>query len=170
MRPTPGDPGGAGGPRARASPRPGLRTLRAPVSEHRAALRLPCRRARLYPQAEPGSARPGCRVGFSRDRSFGHFPRDPCDLAVGLVSLSSSLERAFVPAVVSSDSRDCPVAEGPPNVSEEGRAVPSQERGMTSWGWDLGSVAGYSFCPSPVTRVTSCFALQRWFVEPLPST
>lgn len=41
---------------------------------------------------------------------------------------------------------------------------------MTSWGRDLGSVAGYGFCPSPVTRVAVCFALQRWFVEPLPST
>lgn len=84
--------------------------------------------------------------------------------------LSSPLERAFLPAVKSSDSRDCPVAEGPPNVSEEGQAACPGERGVTSWGWDLGSVAGYSFCAAPASRVGMCFALQRWFVEPLPST
>lgn len=41
---------------------------------------------------------------------------------------------------------------------------------MTSWGWDLGSVAGYGFCPLPVSRVTTFSVFQRWFVEPLPST
>lgn len=57
--------------------------------------------------------------------------------------VSSPLERAFVPAVELSDSKDCPVAEGPPNVSEEGQAVPSQDRGMTSRGRDqwLGTVS-----------------------------
>lgn len=30
---------------------------------------------------------------------------------------------------------------------------------MTSWGWDLGSVARYGFCPSSVTRVTIVLCL-----------
>lgn len=44
------------------------------------------------------------------------------------------------------------------------------ERGVISWSWDLGSVAGYSFCPLPVSWVTTFSAFQRLFVEPPPST